>query len=42
MEEYKMDQFENELEFEQAVIDALQRHGWAKEVLHHPSEEDLI
>ena len=42
MEEYKMDQFENELEFEQAVIDALQRHGWAKEVLHHPTEEDLI
>lgn len=37
-----MDQFENELEFEQAVIDALQRHGWAKEVLHHPTEEDLI
>lgn len=37
-----MDQFEKELEFEQAVIDALQRHGWAKEVLHHPTEEDLI
>lgn len=37
-----MDHFEKEADFEQAVIAALQRHGWDQEVLHNPTEEDLI
>lgn len=35
--------FDNELDFEQALIGLLtQRYGWEKEVLHYPSEEDLL
>ena len=37
-----MDHFEKEAEFEQNLIAILQRYGWEKEVLHSPTEEDLI
>lgn len=37
-----MDHFEKEAEFEQNLIAMLQRYGWEKEVLHSPTEEDLI
>lgn len=34
--------FNNELEFEAALISALQKKGWENEVLHHPTEEALL
>ncbi|MBB5182494.1 type I restriction endonuclease subunit R, EcoR124 family [Catenisphaera adipataccumulans] len=34
--------FEKELEFEKALITALQSNGWEKEVIYHPTEEQLI
>ena len=34
--------FDKEVDFEHALITALQRNGWEKDVLHHPTEEDLI
>lgn len=34
--------FDKESDFEQAVITALQCNGWEKEVIHHPTEEQLI
>ena len=37
-----MDHFEKEAEFEQNLIAMLQRYGWEREVLHSPTEEDLI
>lgn len=37
-----MDHFEKEADFEQAVIAALQRHGWDQNVIHNPTEKDLI
>ena len=37
-----MSGFTKEADFEAALIRALQNHGWAKEVLHHPTEQDLI
>ena len=37
-----MDHFGKEAEFEQNLIAMLQRYGWEREVLHSPTEEDLI
>lgn len=37
-----MSGFTKEADFEAALIRVLQNHGWAKEVLHHPTEQDLI
>ena len=34
--------FKNELEFEDALSDLLQRYGWESEVIKNPSESDLI
>lgn len=34
--------FDKESEFEKALIRELQKNGWEKEVLHHPTEDDLI
>ena len=34
--------FDKELDFEHALVTALQSNGWAEEVLYHPTEEDLI
>ena len=34
--------FDKELDFEHALIAELQRHGWEKEVIQHPKEEDLL
>lgn len=34
--------FKNEADFEEALIEALQKKGWANEVLKYPTEEDLI
>lgn len=34
--------FDRESDFEQAIITALQSNGWDKEVIHHPTEEQLI
>ncbi|MGL5277946.1 MAG: type I restriction endonuclease subunit R, EcoR124 family [Cetobacterium sp.] len=34
--------FTNENDFEKAFIDILSKKGWEKEVLKHPSEEDLL
>lgn len=34
--------FDKEVDFEHALITALQSNGWAEEVIHHPTEEDLI
>lgn len=34
--------FDKESEFEKALIRELQKNGWDKEVLHHPTEADLI
>jgi type I restriction enzyme R subunit len=36
------DVFENESDFEEAVIKSLQEKGWEKNVLNYPTEEDLI
>ena len=38
----KMIGFDKESEFEKALIRELQKNGWEKEVLHHPTEDDLI
>lgn len=35
-------EFTNEKEFEDAIIVALQRHGWGDEVLEYPTEQDLL
>lgn len=37
-----MSGFDNEAQFEQALIAALQSNGWAKEILYRPTEQDLI
>ncbi len=37
-----MVRFDKEADFEEKLIQALQSNGWAKEVLHHPTEQDLI
>ena len=34
--------FNEEKEFEEAVIKALIEHGWESDVIRYPSEEDLI
>ena len=34
--------FDKEADFEQALITALQSNGWEKQVLQHPTEEQLI
>ena len=33
--------FDNELKFEEALIKMLTNHGWEKEILKNPTEEDL-
>ena len=38
----KMIGFDKESEFEKALIRELQKNGWDKKVLHHPTEADLI
>ena len=37
-----MDHFEKEVDFEKALIAALQGYGWEKKVIDHPTEKDLI
>lgn len=37
-----MDHFEKEVDFEKALITALQGYGWEKKVIDHPTEKDLI
>ena len=34
--------FDNELKFEEALIKMLTNHGWDKEILKNPTEEDLL
>ena len=34
--------FNKESDFEEALITILSNKGWEKEVLHHPTEQDLI
>lgn len=34
--------FNEEKDFEEAVIKALIEHGWESDVIRYPSEEDLI
>ena len=34
--------FEKELEFENALCELLPNHGWSTEIMHHPTEQDLI
>ena len=34
--------FNKESDFEEALIEALQRNGWERQVLRYPTEEDLI
>ena len=34
--------FVKESQFEQALVDLLPHHGWEKEVIVQPTEEDLI
>ena len=34
--------FDRESDFEEALIDVLQQHGWGNEVLRYPTEADLI
>lgn len=34
--------FDKEADFEKKLIQALQSNGWEKEVLHHPTEQELI
>ena len=34
--------FDKELEFEKALVNALQNNGWEKQVLNNPTEEQLI
>ena len=34
--------FDNELEFEQSLINLLFEKGWEREVIKYPTEEDLI
>ena len=34
--------FVKESQFEQALVDLLPHHGWEKEVLVQPTEDDLI
>lgn len=37
-----MNGFNKELEFEEALVTALQSNGWEKQVIKNPTEEDLI
>lgn len=37
-----MSVFTSEAEFEEAVISALQQHGWDRQVLKNPTEKDLL
>ena len=37
-----MNGFDKEKDFEEALIKALQRNGWEQNVIHHPTEEDLL
>lgn len=37
-----MVRFDKEADFEKKLIQALQSNGWEKEVLHHPTEQELI
>lgn len=37
-----MVRFDKEADFEEKLIQALQSNGWEKEVLHHPTEQELI
>lgn len=37
-----MVRFDKEADFEEKLIQALQCNGWEKEVLHHPTEQELI
>lgn len=37
-----MDDFNKESDFEAALITALQRYGWEKDVLKNPTEQDLL
>lgn len=37
-----MDNFSKEKDFEAALIAALKRYGWDKNVIHHPTEQQLI
>ncbi len=34
--------FDKELDFEKAVIEALQHNGWSDQVIYNPTEQDLI
>lgn len=34
--------FTNEAQFEDALVDLLTRHGWDKDILNHPTEQELI
>jgi len=37
-----MDHFEKEVDFERALITALQSYGWEKKVIYNPTEKELI
>ncbi len=37
-----MDYFKKEMDFEKALITALQSYGWEKKVIYNPTEKDLI
>lgn len=37
-----MDDFDKEVDFEAALITALQRYGWGQEVIKYPTEKELI
>ena len=37
-----MVRFDKEADFEEKLIQTLQSNGWEKEVLHHPTEQELI
>lgn len=37
-----MDHFDKEADFERALIEALQRYGWERNIIQHPTEKDLI
>lgn len=37
-----MEHYNREADFEKALIAALQNYGWEKQIIHRPTEEDLI
>ena len=37
-----MDDFDKEVDFEAALITALQRYGWGQDVIKYPTEKELI